>query len=302
MKNWKKIAKKIFPDEYDEFIKKFSGRNPNVDLGVTIKEDVLRRDLTYNALFYDMDKREIVDLVGGVKDLENKITRMVGDPIERFEEDSLRILRAFRFAARYGTPIEETTSKAIKERPQLENIDPDTGIIKRISQERIWEEFFKAFKQVKDFRDYLNFFTEFNMWEEAFPDSKVNTNLIDSKSLIIHLANIFRNEDMKTFERKAVQSWKFPQDIIKKVKFLIQLLDFDVEKVMDFYKDKKRYHLEEHVIREWIKLNNLGNEVEKFLEFKPSVDAQELMKMGFKGKELGNEIERLEIEKFKNLL
>jgi len=74
------------------------GRNPEVKLGVTIEDDVKRRDLTYNALFYDLGKREIVDLVGGISDWENKITRMVGDPLERIDEDSLRILRAFRFA------------------------------------------------------------------------------------------------------------------------------------------------------------------------------------------------------------
>ena len=83
------------------------GRNPEVKLGVTIEDDVKRRDLTYNALFYDLGKREIIDLVGGISDWENKITRMVGDPLERIDEDSLRILRAFRFASRYGTPLSD---------------------------------------------------------------------------------------------------------------------------------------------------------------------------------------------------
>ena len=60
------------------------GRNPEVKLGVTIDQDVKRRDLTYNALFYDLDKREIVDLTGGREDLEKGITRMVGNASERF--------------------------------------------------------------------------------------------------------------------------------------------------------------------------------------------------------------------------
>ena len=116
------------------------GRNPEVKLGVTIEDDVKRRDLTYNALFYDLDKREIVDLVGGVSDMENKVTRMVGNAIERIDEDSLRILRSFRFASRYGTPLSKDLSEAIKERKWLKNIDPETGEMKRISQERVWEE------------------------------------------------------------------------------------------------------------------------------------------------------------------
>ena len=81
------------------------GRNPEVKLGVTIEDDVKRRDLTYNALFYDLDTKDIVDLVGGRDHLAKGITQMVGDPTERFDEDSLRILRAFRFASRYGLSL-----------------------------------------------------------------------------------------------------------------------------------------------------------------------------------------------------
>ena len=144
------------------------GRNPEVKLGVTIEDDVKRRDITYNALFYDLDKREIIDLTGGKSDLESGITRMVGDPTERFDEDSLRILRAFRFASRYEHPLHKDTEKAIEKRKQLENIDPETGEMKRISQERVWEEMTKAWKQAKDYNYYLNFFTKFDMWGVVF--------------------------------------------------------------------------------------------------------------------------------------
>ena len=67
------------------------GRNPEVKLGATIEQDVKRRDITYNALFYDLDKREIVDLTGGEADLKSGVTKMVGDPYERIDEDSLRV-------------------------------------------------------------------------------------------------------------------------------------------------------------------------------------------------------------------
>lgn len=279
------------------------GRNPEVKLGVTIEDDVKRRDLTYNSLFYDLDTKEIVDLVGGVDDLNNKITRMVGDPIERFDEDSLRILRAFRFAARYNTPIEKETSEAIKKRPQLENIDPDTGQIKRISQERIWEEIYKAFHQVKDFKKYLEFFNEFNMWEEVFPGSNVNENLIESKSLVLNIANLFKNESLNNLENKMVQNWKIPIEITRKCIFLISLLNFNVNKVMEFYKSKKRCHIEDSLIKEWLIINNINKkELLSFIEFEPSVSAKELMDKGFKGPELGKEINRLEIENFKKNL
>jgi len=73
------------------------GRRPDSVEFADIATDVLRRDLTINALFYDLDTNEIVDLVGGVEDLKNGIVRTVGDPKLRFTEDPLRILRFFRF-------------------------------------------------------------------------------------------------------------------------------------------------------------------------------------------------------------
>ena len=75
-------------------------RNPDVKFS-TIEKDVERRDLTINGLFFDLDTKEIVDLVGGIEDLNNKIIRMIGDPELRIKEDPLRILRCLRAACRY---------------------------------------------------------------------------------------------------------------------------------------------------------------------------------------------------------
>jgi poly(A) polymerase len=74
-------------------------RNPDVKF-TTIDEDVLRRDIRINGLFYDLDKKEIVDLVGGVDDIKNGVIGMIGDPDLRIKEDPLRILRAIRMACR----------------------------------------------------------------------------------------------------------------------------------------------------------------------------------------------------------
>jgi len=74
-------------------------RNPDVKF-TTIDQDVLRRDLRINGLFYDLDKKEIVDLVGGIDDIKNGVIGMIGDPDLRIKEDPLRILRAIRMACR----------------------------------------------------------------------------------------------------------------------------------------------------------------------------------------------------------
>lgn len=102
MKNekWEIIAKDLFPKQLNEF-KKFSGRRPDGVVFSTIEKDVLRRDFKYNALYYDIDSGKIIDLVGGLDDLNNKITSTVGNPLDRFIEDPLRILRFFRFSNRF---------------------------------------------------------------------------------------------------------------------------------------------------------------------------------------------------------
>lgn len=74
-------------------------RNPKVEY-TTIDKDVERRDLRVNGLFYDLEKREIVDLVGGVDDIKNNIISMIGDPDSRIKEDPLRMLRAIRMSCR----------------------------------------------------------------------------------------------------------------------------------------------------------------------------------------------------------
>ena len=279
------------------------GRNPEVKLGVTIEDDVKRRDLTYNSLFYDLDTREIVDLVGGKADLESGITRMVGDPIERFDEDSLRILRSFRFASRYEHPLHKDTEKAIEKRKQLQNIDPETGEMKRISQERVWEEMKKAWKQARDYKYYLNFFTKFDMWDEVFPGSDINTDLVDSKDFVVVIANLFKNESSAGLGDKLTQEYKVELETANKVAFLISLLSFNVDDVFDVYKKRQQCAVTDQTILEWLKVQGINkNELIKFVDYKPSISAQELMSQGFKGRELGLEIKRLEVEKFKQMI
>ena len=279
------------------------GRNPEVKLGATIENDVKRRDITYNALFFDLDTNEIVDLTGGRKDLEDGITRMVGDPFERFDEDSLRILRAFRFASRYNHPLDKDTEKAIEKRKQLENIDPESGEMKRISQERVWEEMKKAWGQAKDYNNYLSFFTKFDMWDQVFPGVQINTKLISSKDLVVVFANLFLGNDTSKLETKLVQDFRIEGDVAKKIVFLLDFIKMTTEDVLDFFRKKVSSGISDSTILEWLSItSNETPMLIKFIDYKPTVSSQELMEQGFKGKELGIEIKRLEIEKFKQML
>lgn len=98
-----------------------------------LREDLRRRDFTINAMAYN-DSCGMVDLFGGVEDLENGVIRCVGVARERFEEDALRILRAVRFAAQLGFSIEEATAQAASEL---------TENLRDISAERIQTELVK---------------------------------------------------------------------------------------------------------------------------------------------------------------
>ena len=108
------------------------GRRPE---GVTFtrsaQEDVQRRDFTINGLLYDPIEDRILDHVGGRADLEAGVIRAIGDPRKRFEEDKLRMLRAVRFAARFGFTIETGTLEAIREH---------AAEIRTIAAERIRDE------------------------------------------------------------------------------------------------------------------------------------------------------------------
>lgn len=90
-----------------------------------LSEDLRRRDFTINAMAYS-DSEGLVDLFGGMSDLDAGIIRAVGDARERFSEDALRMLRALRFSARFGYDIDEDTKHAIKElAPTLSNISAE---------------------------------------------------------------------------------------------------------------------------------------------------------------------------------
>lgn len=267
--------------------------------GVTIEDDCRRRDLSINALFYDIKNEKIVDLVGGVDDIKTGTIRAVGDASQRFIEDRLRIMRIFRFTSRMGGKIHIDTANAIKTDNRLRGVGPGEDV----SPERIWDEIKKSWSQVKDFRDYLNLITEFDMWPQIFPNSKINTEFVDSKDFPVVIANLFKYESTDGLEKKLVQDYKIESDISTKVVFLIRLLQLTPDSAFDLYKSKLQCHIDDSTIFEWFKVLDIKDTVKlKFLKYKPSTSAQDLMEKGFKGKALGDEIKRLEVEKFMKMI
>ena len=112
------------------------GRRPVQVHFATAEEDAARRDFTINGMFFDPEKEEVIDFVGGRADLETRIIRAIGDPAQRFAEDRLRMLRAVRFATVLEFEIEPATWDAAV---------GHAASINEISAERIREELVRIF-------------------------------------------------------------------------------------------------------------------------------------------------------------
>ena len=110
------------------------GRHPESVTFTTAREDARRRDFTVNGLFENPATGEVLDYVGGRSDLEARVVRAIGEPSKRFEEDSLRLLRAVRFAIRTDFELDPATWEAMC---------ADAALLKRVSPERIRGEFDK---------------------------------------------------------------------------------------------------------------------------------------------------------------
>ncbi len=114
--------------------KKCDGRHAEVEFTKSFEEDAKRRDFTINAMYMDLETMQLYDFVNGKQDIDDKILRFVGNPIDRIKEDYLRILRAFRFVSQLGFELDYSSDGKC-----TEYLD----FLCYISPERIREEFLK---------------------------------------------------------------------------------------------------------------------------------------------------------------
>jgi poly(A) polymerase len=139
------------------------GRHPDeVQFSKDARMDVQRRDFTINGLLLDPDSREVLDYVGGRDDLQRGIIRTIGEAHQRFGEDKLRMLRAVRFAARFGYSIDEQTFAAIRElAPQIH----------QVSHERVRDEILKMLTEGHARRAF-ELLDQTNLLEQVLPEIK----------------------------------------------------------------------------------------------------------------------------------
>ena len=274
---------------------------------ITIEDDVVRRDISMNALFYDIKTGEVVDLVGGVDDIKNKIIRAVGNPIDRFNEDRLRILRVCRFAATTDSEIDEKTANAILDDSRLFGISD----IDDVSKERIYTEFDKVRDKAVNVNDPLileRFFyllLHFNIISQIYPVEHINTEIKPTLNLSIAIAQILFNNDITTNFIKILVDSKMPNNMLNNILFLIDIYKNEItsDNVFSMYGKMKSKNISKDVVNEWLHIMNIDTKNNiKFLEYVPSTSGKDVILDGFKGVEIGNEISRREKIKFEKML
>lgn len=160
----------------------------SVKLGVTIQEDVKRRDLTINALFFDLNSYIIVDLVGGIDDIKNGIINTVGNPDDRFKDDSTRKLRVVRFASRYNFEIHNSVIDSIRKDPSL-----------NCNNERIEAELTKIFDGSNS--EGGLWIHKLNLTQEIFKDCNVQDLFYYSESNLSVFCSIILLDFEKDFDK-----------------------------------------------------------------------------------------------------
>lgn len=131
------------------------------DESVTLAEDVLRRDFTVNALAKDISTGEIIDCVGGKRDIHAKLLRAVRP--ETFVEDPLRLFRAARFAAQLDFNVEPLTKRLCWKMAQ-------EGMLQHLSAERVWKELEKALQPNYASEKFMEFLLEIHALDDWFPE------------------------------------------------------------------------------------------------------------------------------------
>jgi len=270
------------------------GRRPEGVSFTNIEGDVKRRDLTINALFFDIDTNEIVDLVGGVEDLKNGVVRTVGAAEDRFGEDRLRILRAIRFAGRFGSNLDPATDAALQKDASLEGI----------SGERIRDEFIKGMKSAKNLPSFLQMIDKYKLFDWIFRGLKVNKKFINDKDIIVDLADLLKDNDINSIG-KSLNELKYTDEEIKAIKFLIAMLSLNVDTAVALKRAQEHAGVTPEQIKNFCKREGVPSDLlNAFIKFNLSVSGPEVMeKTGLKpSKELGQAIQKMETDNFKKLL
>lgn len=252
-----------------------SRRPDHVSLGVSLEEDMKRRDFTMNAMAFHAGN--VVDLFNGQNDLKERVIRTVGSPYERFEEDALRIMRAFRFMSQLNFRLDDEARLAAKGlAPKLQHI----------AMERIAIEFEKlmmgpAYRRALtdinelDIYNYLPNVTE-SLLQRVIADERKPIDVVSSWALFILHSN---DEDW-------LLPWKRSKALIREARVLASLLQSGLDTF-------KIYETDESTLSTYLRMTGHPETAEKLKRNLPILSRQEMqfngrdaLEVGAKGKQI----------------
>ena len=264
--------------------------------GITLQQDQLRRDFWINALAKDIDTGEVIDVERkGMTDIENKEIRMISPTA--FEEDPLRMLRAVQFAARFDFKIEKETFNEIKKNARS---------ISTVSAERFQEEFRKMFSKAKkpsigikllfatglmhnifmySNKGHIDFRTIDKLDKKAFPAfiAMLLSGYGNKAENVVSSVMRLSNNDSSAVQAVVTYMTKSPfleRDDFKLIRFLKNVDDKGIKNIDAYLTAKRKPTLSSKLKR--MKVTSIRD---------LSVDGRDLMKLGMKGKQIGDALE-----------
>ena len=153
----------------------------------TLEEDAWRRDFTVNALYLDPKKKVVIDYVGGIEDHQNKVLRLMGDPVTRFKEDAVRLIRAVRFQAKLNFQIDSDTAA-----PML-SMSP---LLKDIPSARLYDEILKLFMNTKA-NQIFDALRQYGLFEALFPQTELCLEKADSDTPLRLIKQAMENTETR---------------------------------------------------------------------------------------------------------
>ncbi len=240
------------------------GRRAEVEFVRSWEEDAKRRDLTYNAMSMDFEGN-LYDYHGGMDDLQDKVTRFVGDPEERIKEDYLRTLRYFRFQGRLDTPTFD--------RETMQAIASNTDGLKQLSVERVWMEMGKILGG-SNIQQILDAMQKTGVLGAIGLDVKPSQDIMDGGDPIINLARITDDESIGV-------RWKMSNEEKGKLGFLISQKGQTHDK--KWYTDMMADGFDRTQLDALARYNNQDDMIAYIKSFKAPdfpVDGNDLMQLG----------------------
>jgi len=160
----------------------------------TLEEDAWRRDFTINALYYDMKDESFIDYVGGLKDLDEKNIRVIGDSEKRYHEDPVRMLRALRLAAKLKFTLDSQATKPISSL---------AGLLQNVPQARIFDETLKWFLGGNSFTAF-KLLRRYGLFAVLFSQTEATLNEGEDSIPFVFLSQGFINSDQRIAEGKTL--------------------------------------------------------------------------------------------------